>query len=41
LEAELVAEKEKSASALVQVDKNSEARREMDKKLDMQYQRRM
>ncbi|KMT07591.1 hypothetical protein BVRB_6g147230 [Beta vulgaris subsp. vulgaris] len=41
LETQLVAEKEKSASAYVQVEKNTDARRQMDRKLDLHYQRKI
>ncbi|XP_074295789.1 mRNA export factor GLE1 isoform X2 [Silene latifolia] len=41
LEAQLVAEKEKYASAIVREEKVIEARREMDRKLDMHYQRKI
>lgn len=34
-------ENEKFSSALARVEKYNEARRDMDRKLDMQYQRRM
>ena len=36
-----MAEKEKSATALVQVEKSTDARRQMDKKQDLYYQRKM
>ncbi|XP_021743773.1 protein GLE1-like isoform X1 [Chenopodium quinoa] len=41
LETQLVAEKEKSTSALVQVEKNIDVRRQMDRKLDLHYQRKI
>jgi nucleoporin GLE1 len=41
LEANLVNENEKFASILARVDKYREKKREMDRKFDMQYQRRM
>uniref|UniRef100_A0A5B6YNB3 mRNA export factor GLE1 n=1 Tax=Davidia involucrata TaxID=16924 RepID=A0A5B6YNB3_DAVIN len=41
LETDLMNENEKFTSALAQVEKYTEARREMDRKLDMQYQRRI
>ncbi|KAH9621013.1 hypothetical protein KSS87_022217 [Heliosperma pusillum] len=41
LEAQLMAEKEKYASAIVREEKAIEARREMDRKLDMHYQRKI
>ena len=40
-ETELMSKFEKSISAFARIDKYKEARREMDKKLDTQYQRRM
>ncbi|XP_047321822.1 mRNA export factor GLE1 isoform X2 [Impatiens glandulifera] len=39
LESHLMNENKKLASALIQVEKNFEGRRELDRKLDMQYQR--
>ncbi|KAL8106389.1 hypothetical protein AgCh_029961 [Apium graveolens] len=39
LEADLADKNEKFTSAIVRVEKHSEARREMEKKLDLQYQR--
>ncbi|KAJ7945470.1 GLE1-like protein [Quillaja saponaria] len=41
LEAKLMSENEKSTSALARIEKYKQARREMDKKLDAQYQRRI
>ena len=41
LETDLMHEKKKSASAIVRVGKYVESRREMDRKLDIQYQRNM
>lgn len=41
LETDLMHEKKKSTSAIVRVEKYVEARREMDRKLDIQYQRNM
>ncbi|KAL8161668.1 hypothetical protein V2J09_013157, partial [Rumex salicifolius] len=41
LETELLAEKEKSASAQDRLQKITQARRDMDRKLDMHYQRKM
>lgn len=40
LETELLTEKEKSASALDRLEKMTQARRDMDRKLDMHYQRK-
>ncbi|KAL2903439.1 Protein GLE1 [Bienertia sinuspersici] len=41
LETQLVAEKEKSMSALVQVEKNTAARQQLDRKMDLHYQRKI
>ncbi|XP_010248703.1 PREDICTED: protein GLE1 [Nelumbo nucifera] len=41
LETDLVNESERSTNALIQVEKYTEARREMDRKLDTQYQRKI
>ena len=41
LETSLLGENEKSTSALLRVEKYREARRESDRKLDTQYQRKM
>ncbi|KAA8533231.1 hypothetical protein F0562_033236 [Nyssa sinensis] len=41
LETDMMNENEKFTSALARVEKYTEARREMDRKLDMQYQRRI
>ncbi|CAK9180536.1 unnamed protein product, partial [Ilex paraguariensis] len=41
LEGDLINENEKFTSALVRVEKYTEAQREIDRKLDMQYQRRI
>lgn len=41
LETDLMSESEKSTSAIVQVEKYRDARREMDRKLDIQYQRKI
>ncbi|CAO2829361.1 unnamed protein product [Amaranthus hypochondriacus] len=41
VEMQLMAEKEKSATALVQVEKSTDARRQMDKKQDLYYQRKI
>jgi len=41
LETALVNETQNSASSLLRVEKYKEARQELDKKFDTQYQRRM
>ena len=41
LEMTVLNESERFASALVQIEKNKEARQELDKKFDAQYRRRM
>ena len=41
LETDLMQENKKSASAIVRVEKYVESRQEMDRKLDIQYQRNM
>lgn len=41
LETDIASENEKFASSLAQVNKQIEAKRETDRKIDMQHQRRM
>ena len=41
LESDLMSKNEKFASALLRVEKYREARRETDRELDTQYQRKM